>query len=192
MKKSLFLSAIPITALLLLASCGGGQTESPMASEHTAMMKADSAADAAAAAQETMAREMGEIFATGNVDALETLLNDNFVDHQQDASITATGIEGARQMVSLVHTAFPDYKQEVVSVSTTGDRTFVHLRMMGTNTGPWGDSPATGKAMDVMAVDILRFENGKVSEHWGYMEEMKMMQQLGLMPDPAAAETAAQ
>ena len=30
-------------------------------------------------------------------------------------------------------------------------------------------------------VDVLRFENGKVVEHWGYMEEMKMMEQLGMM-----------
>jgi hypothetical protein len=38
-----------------------------------------------------------------------------------------------------------------------------------------------------MGCDILRFENGKAAEHWGYMEEGKMMQQLGLMPAPGAA-----
>jgi predicted ester cyclase len=48
--------------------------------------------------------------------------------------------------------------------------------------------PATNKPVDVYAVDVLRFENGKVVEYWGYMEEMKMMEQLGMMPgaeDPA-------
>ena len=60
--------------------------------------------------------------------------------------------------------------------------------MIGTNTGPWGEMPATGKVMDVMGCDVMRFENGKAAEHWGYMEEAKMMMQLGLMPPPAAPE----
>jgi len=32
----------------------------------------------------------------------------------------------------------------------------------------------------------MRFENGKVVEHWGYMEDMKMMDQLGMGPGAAA------
>jgi predicted SnoaL-like aldol condensation-catalyzing enzyme len=41
--------------------------------------------------------------------------------------------------------------------------------------------PATNKPIDIHTVDVLRFENGKVVEHWGYMEEFKMMEQLGMM-----------
>ena len=46
--------------------------------------------------------------------------------------------------------------------------------------------PATGKTTDVNGVDVFRFQDGKCAEHWGYMEEMKMMTQLGLMPEPGA------
>ena len=42
------------------------------------------------------------------------------------------------------------------------------------------------QTLDVMGCDVFRFENGKAAEHWGYMEDMKMMQQLGLMPAPGA------
>ena len=60
---------------------------------------------------------------------------------------------------------------------------YVHFNMKGTNTGGMGpDMPATNKAMDVNGVDIIRFENGKAMEHWGYWEESKMMQQLGMAP----------
>jgi predicted ester cyclase len=65
---------------------------------------------------------------------------------------------------------------------TEGDRVVMHYRWKGVNTGPMDEGmPATNKAIDVHTVDVLRFENGKVVEHWGYMEEFKMMEQLGMM-----------
>ena len=102
--------------------------------------------------------------------------------------ITSTGLQAARDMIALYRTSMPDLHQEWLHASTTGDRTYIHYRMKGTNTGPYGDMPATGKAMDVMGVDIIRFQDGKAAEHWGYMEEMKMMTQLGLMPEPGAED----
>lgn len=43
--------------------------------------------------------------------------------------------------------------------------------------------PASGKAVDVQLVDILRFEDdGLVHEHWGVFDAMAMMQQLGAIP----------
>src|SRR5690606_31082322 len=68
MKKTLLLTSAPMAALLLMASCGGGNTESPMASAHADMMKADSAATAQVAAQEATARAVFEMFNTGNTD----------------------------------------------------------------------------------------------------------------------------
>jgi len=62
------------------------------------------------------------------------------------------------------------------------DRVFVQLRMTGTNAGMFMGMPATGKAVDIELVDVMRFIDSKVVEHWGYSQEVKMMQQLGLMP----------
>ena len=44
--------------------------------------------------------------------------------------------------------------------------------------------PASGKSIDVQAIDILRFEaDGLVHEHWGVMDIMSMMQQIGAVPE---------
>lgn len=186
MNKNILFSAAPLTAMVLLASCSGagdGQNNAA-AAEHAALMKADSTAKAQVAAQEATAKAIIELFNSSSTDGVENLLADNFVDHQQDPAVKATGLQGVKEMMAMYHNAFPDFKQEIMSMSTSGDRTFLHLRITGTNSGPWGAMPATGKAMDVMGADVIRFENGKAAEHWGYMEEMKMMQQLGLMPPP--------
>ena len=51
--------------------------------------------------------------------------------------------------------------------------------------------PATGKSIDVQAIDIVRFDgdgdgdgDGGAREHWGVFDAMAMMQQLGIVPGP--------
>lgn len=188
MRTTSLYGAIPLATLLLLAGCGGENDHDHGAAmaEHAAMMKADSTAKAQVAAQEATVDAIMAVLHGGSADELDNLLTADFKDNQQDPSITSTGIQAAKDMFAMVRTAYPDFKQEVLSMSTTGDRTFMHFRMTGTNTGPWGPMPATGKAVDVQGVDVFRFQDGKCAEHWGYMEDMKMMTQLGLMPAPGA------
>lgn len=49
--------------------------------------------------------------------------------------------------------------------------------------GTMAEGPATGKSFDVTAIDIYRFEDGKVVERWGNNDGITMMRQLGLMPN---------
>ena len=43
--------------------------------------------------------------------------------------------------------------------------------------------PATGKSVDVDGFDCVRIEGGKIKEIWSVINEKKMMQQLGMMPE---------
>ena len=48
--------------------------------------------------------------------------------------------------------------------------------------------PATGRPVDIQVIDIVRFgDDGRALEHWGVMEELKMLQQLGVVPEQAPA-----
>ena len=47
---------------------------------------------------------------------------------------------------------------------------------------------ASGKRIDVAAMSMARFENGKVVEDWMNLDELRMMTQLGLLP--AAGQSA--
>jgi predicted ester cyclase len=43
--------------------------------------------------------------------------------------------------------------------------------------------PATGKKVDVQLIDMFRFgDDGLVDEHWGVIDALAMMQQLGVVP----------
>jgi predicted ester cyclase len=41
---------------------------------------------------------------------------------------------------------------------------------------------ATGKAVAFSAIDILRFEGGRIVEHWGFGDSAALLRQLGRIP----------
>ncbi|MBK7287887.1 MAG: ester cyclase [Flavobacteriales bacterium] len=187
LKRTFFITA-PVAALLLLASCSGG--DHAKTDEMMAHNKAMMAADSLTKAQEATTKALYDLINTTSSDGIEKPVTDDFVARlMMDTSIKSTGIQALKDEMAMYFTAFPDFHQDIMGMATNGDRTYVVLHITGTNKGPWGSTmPATGKAIDVMGADVVRFVDGKVAEHWGYMEEMKMMGQLGLWPPaPAAA-----
>ena len=74
---------------------------------------------------------------------------------------------------------------EAEDVIASGDKVVARVRCTGTNTGDFMGMPATGKSVDVEAIDIIRFgDDGLAYEHWGVFDAMGMMQQLGAIPAP--------
>jgi predicted ester cyclase len=68
-----------------------------------------------------------------------------------------------------------------------GDKVVARLRFSGTNDGEFMGMPATGKSVSVQAIDIIRLgEDGFGHEHWGVLDMMGLMQQLGAIPGPPA------
>jgi predicted ester cyclase len=72
-------------------------------------------------------------------------------------------------------------------VLASGDKVVARVRVTGTHEGEFMGMPATGKDVDVQAIDIVRFgDDGLAREHWGVFDVMGMMQQLGVVPGPPA------
>jgi steroid delta-isomerase-like uncharacterized protein len=132
--------------------------------------------------EETARRFAEEVFGKGNYAYIDSAVSPDFVEHTP-APQYKPGIEGLKEWIPQMRQAFPDTKIEVLHVFGKGDLVALHVRQTGTNTGPMMGMPATNKAIDMRGVDVLRFKDGKAIEHWGYWEEMKMMQQLGMMPE---------
>src|SRR6266851_432013 len=69
--------------------------------------------------------------------------------------------------------------EEVISV---GDKLWVRQRGGGTNLGPFNGHPPTGRNAFTDVMDVVRFQDGMVVEHWGVPDQLGMMQALGLIP----------
>jgi predicted ester cyclase len=59
-------------------------------------------------------------------------------------------------------------------------------RFTARQTGELLGMPATGKSFEVGAMDMIRWRDGKILEHWGLIDMPATMVQLGLMPAPGA------
>jgi steroid delta-isomerase-like uncharacterized protein len=117
-----------------------------------------------------------------DVDGFGELLADGFIEHEVAPGLEPTK-EGAQNLFKQMFAAFPDLRFDVEDTVDGGDKQVVRARVTGTNTGAFMGMPATGKPMSIQAIDILELDDdGLVEEHWGVMDIMSMMQQLGVVP----------
>ena len=124
--------------------------------------------------------------------SLDTFIDANYKEHTPDPWMKSTGLAGLKESMQATNTMMPDFTVTPNYMVAEGDMVMMQYRWTGTNTGSVEGMPATGKAMDVQGVDIVRFKDGKGVEHWGYFDMGKMMEQMGMTWAPmAATETPA-
>ena len=91
--------------------------------------------------------------------------------------------DGVKDCFRLRLAAFPDLRMEVVDAFASGEKAVARVRYTGTNRGAFMSMPATSKSVDEQLIDKFRLgDDGLVHEHWGVLDLMTMMQQLGVVP----------
>ena len=128
-------------------------------------------------------RRFYDLINAGDIDGFGAFMAADFVEHEEVPGLEPTR-EGVMQFFRMYRAAFPDMRMEVQDVIASGDRVVVRARVTGTQTGPMMGMPATGKSVDVQLIDIMGMgADGLCHEHWGVMDQLKMMQQLGVVPE---------
>lgn len=125
-------------------------------------------------------RLIEEGFSRGNLAALDELFAPDFVEHQD--GFEPPNLEGVKSAIASLRTPFPDLKVTVEEIISSGDKTWARLTGRGTHLAPFMGRPPTGKSFAITVIDICRFENGKIVEHWGVADRLSQMAQLGLLP----------
>jgi steroid delta-isomerase-like uncharacterized protein len=130
-----------------------------------------------------IARRGYEAINQNNLDALDEVAAPDITDHDP-APGQAPGLEGVKQWFSSMHTAFPDFQMNVEEMIAEGDKVVARVRMSGTHQGEFMGIDPTGNRVEISGIDILRVADGKIVEHWGNFDDLGMMQQLGVIPEP--------
>jgi predicted ester cyclase len=125
-------------------------------------------------------------FNAGDTSSLLPLFTEDFVEHQDDGQGAPSGLEAVTAKIHSLHAAFPDFSLTIEDVVADGDRVWARLRGRGTNTGPF-IGPPTGKQMSIDVIDICRFRDGQIAEHWGVADRLASLQQIGRMPQSSRA-----
>ncbi len=128
------------------------------------------------------ARRLDDLINAGDIDGFGEHLAGDFVEHEETPGL-APGKDGVLAFFRMQLAGFPDLRMDVEDVVTDGDRVVARVRYTGTNRGEFMGMPATGKSVTVLLFDQFGFgADGLVREHWGVLDALAMMQQLGVVP----------
>ncbi|MGE0362465.1 MAG: ester cyclase [Vicinamibacterales bacterium] len=127
-------------------------------------------------------RRLYDLVNSGDIDGFGGLLADDFAEREELPGLPPTKA-GTLDYFRLLRTAFPDLRMVPEDVIAAGDKAVARVRVSGTHQGPFMGMAATGRRVNVQIVDIIRFgDDGLAREHWGVVDQLAMMQQLGAIP----------
>ena len=105
--------------------------------------------------------------------------------------VRVEGREAATQYALAWLRAFPDATITVKNEIVSGDWVTQEFAFEGTHedtlSGPGGDIPATHRRLNGRGVQIFRVEGDTVADTRLYFDQVQIMTQLGLLPEPATA-----
>jgi len=128
------------------------------------------------------ARRLYDLINAGDIEGFGRQLADDFVEHEVTPGLAPTK-EGVTTFFRMQLAAFPDLRMDVEDVVANADKVVARVRYTGTNRGEFMGMSATGRSVDVQLIDMFRFgDDGLVREHWGVLDALAMMQQLGVVP----------
>ena len=118
----------------------------------------------------------------GNLALVDEIFAPNFVHHDPSNLVPVNNSEAMKKYVGMVRTAFPDATFTIEDLLAEGDEVLWRYNFHGTDTGPFGAIPPTGKTGDMTGMGLFRFVGGKVAEVWVNADQLGLLQQLGLVP----------
>ena len=114
---------------------------------------------------------------------LDDFVAPNFVNHDPSPGFTPD-LDGLKQAYDHFLAANPDGYHVVEDMVAEGDKVVTRLSARGTQTGELFGIPPTGKQVSMTGIAIHRIADGKIVEHWSEIDNLGMMQQLGVVPPP--------
>jgi predicted ester cyclase len=123
-----------------------------------------------------------EGFSKGDLAVFDRIASPDFIEHQY--GFFPPNVEGVKRAITSLHNAFPDFSMEIEDLAIDGDKIWGRMTARGSQQGQFGPMPATGKKIEISVIDIMRFKEGKLTEHWGIPDRFALMEQLGMKAPP--------
>ena len=129
----------------------------------------------------TVRRLLESGFGDGDLSVVDELVAPDFIEHQNGAQ--GIGPDAVKRIIRGLHASLTGVRLEIEDITASGDVVWVRSRATATNTLPFMGGPATGRSVEIDVIDIIRFADGKMVEHWGVADRLGMIEQLGVLGD---------
>jgi steroid delta-isomerase-like uncharacterized protein len=104
----------------------------------------------------------------------------DFVRHS--AAAGEPGVRSAKELVAFLQAefvTFPDAIETVLDLVAEGDKVAARHQFRGTQLGPLGPFPPSGKVLNANYLAIYRVENQRIAEAWAEWDNLAGLKQLG-------------
>jgi predicted SnoaL-like aldol condensation-catalyzing enzyme len=120
---------------------------------------------------------ISKAFQTGEITGIDSLVADDFVDHSDKGDVK--GRDSLKAMITTMHNSLKEMKTETVNTAANGDYVYGWMRYSGTGDGSMGMPKGP---YDFTSIELVKFKDGKASEHWAFMQMKDMMKMMGPQP----------
>jgi predicted ester cyclase len=136
-------------------------------------------------ANKALVRQLFERADKSDITVIDDVLAEDYVDHNPPPfQGPRTGAPGARDTFETATKIFSDWSHEIVQQFSDGDFVITRVVGRGRHTGDFLGIPATDKDVQMEGIAIHRIEDGKLVEHWGQVDGLGMLVQMGVVPPP--------
>jgi predicted ester cyclase len=166
----------PLVALALSLSTPALAADSVKINE---LVVATSIPDAQREATVKAVRAFYDFWNTGDETLLKEAVAPNFTDHTLPPG-RPQGPEGPAFASRQFRAAVPDLKVTVHKMIVAGDYVTVHMSFSGHFTGSFGQKQGNGQQVPFIATDLVRVENGRITDNWHIEDNLTLLQEMGI------------
>lgn len=123
-----------------------------------------------------------EFINTPNEVLAEELVDANAIFHAPVSPDPFIGPQGYMKILGMMRSGFPDIQWTLEEMIAENDTVAARFIMRGTHQATFFGVPASGKEIQVQAVNFYRFSNGKIVEERGQPDLLALLQQIGAVP----------
>jgi predicted ester cyclase len=133
-------------------------------------------------AKEVIRRWNNEGWSGGKYELAHEIISPNMTVHGAGGQAVGMGPDGLIDLIKTWRTAFPDGRMAIDDLIVEGDIVAIRNTWHGTHEAEFYGVPPSGATVAVTSVGIDRVVDGLVTEGWGELDMVGMMQQMGALP----------
>jgi steroid delta-isomerase-like uncharacterized protein len=130
-----------------------------------------------------VSRRFHEAIGKGSAQAVQAELAPNFVAHFPGVP-GPLDAEGFKQLVNVFGSGFPESHFDIDDEFAVGDKVVTRWTYRAVHSGEFQGLPPTGKQVAMTGITILHITGGKIVENAVELDQLGLLQQLGVVPTP--------
>jgi predicted ester cyclase len=125
-----------------------------------------------------------DVRSEGHLHVVDEIFSPDYVGHDPTAEPEEVhGPAGMKEQTAGYRSVFPDLRFRIDSLVEERDEVVARWTARGTHHGSMGGEEPTGSEIEVSGFGSWRIEDGRVVEHWGLFDIMRLLRGIGALPN---------